>query len=100
MIPGIILGVIGAIFIAVGILIWKKQKISFLHDYHYGKVREEDKKRFCFLSGMGIISDGIGILVTAVIIFFTDSALSFIAFPVGFAIGLSLLIYAGRKYNR
>ena len=95
----IILGIIGLIFISVGLLIWKKEKLSLLHDYHYGKVSEKNKKPFCTLSGIGVIFIGTGITVTAVIIGITDSALSFIAFAVGFAVGISLLIYAGRKYN-
>ena len=40
------------------------------------------------------------LLVTAIIIDITDSALSFIAFALGFVVGLALLIYAGVKYNR
>ena len=43
---------------------------------------------------------GIGLLLTAIIIGITDSALSFIAFALGFVVGLALLIYAGAKYNR
>ena len=42
---------------------------------------------------------GIGLLVTAIMIGITDSALSFIAFALGFVVGLVLLIYAGVKYN-
>ncbi len=99
MLPAIFLGILGAVFIVVGITLWKKEKISLLHYYHYNKLSEKDKKAFCKLSGFGVISIGIGISVTAVIIGITDSALSFIAFAVGFAVGISLLIYAGNKYN-
>ena len=42
----------------------------------------------------------VGLLVTAIIIGITDSALGFIAFALGFFVGLALLIYAGAKYNR
>ena len=57
-------------------------------------------KGFCKISGCGVIFIGIGILMTAIIIGITDSALSFIAFALGFVVGLALLIYAGAKYNR
>lgn len=43
---------------------------------------------------------GIGLLVTAIIIDITDSALSFTALVLGFVVGVVLLIYAGVKYNR
>ena len=58
-----------------------------------------DKKIFCKISGLGVIFIGIGLLVTAIIIGITDSALSFTAFVLGFVVGLALLIYAGAKYN-
>ena len=71
-----------------------------IHSYHYDKVSPGDKKIFCKISGWGVIFIGIGLLVTAIIIGITDSALSFIAFVLGFVVGVVLLIYAGVKYNR
>lgn len=100
MVGAIIVAVIGIVFITLGYLMWKKEKITLLHSYHYEKVSPSDKKAFCKISGWGGISIGIGLLVTAVIIGITDSVLSFIAFALGFVAGLVLLIYAGAKYNR
>ena len=100
MVGAIIVAVIGIVFITLGYLMWKKEKITLLHSYHYEKVSPSDKKAFCKISGWGVISIGIGLLVSAVIIGITDSVLSFIAFALGFAAGLVLLIYAGAKYNR
>ena len=94
------IGVFALVFIYLGCLMWKKEKITLLHSYHYDKVSPSDKKVFCKISGWGVIFVGIGLLVTAIIIGITDSALSFIAFALGFVVGLALLIYAGAKYNR
>ena len=94
------IGVLALVFIYLGCLMWKKEKITLLHSYHYDKVSPSDKKVFCKISGWGVIFIGIGLLVTAIIIGITDSALSFIAFALGFVVGLALLIYAGTKYNR
>ena len=99
MIGTIIVGLIGIIFVVLGCLMWKKEKISLLHSYCYDKVSAEDKKTFCTISGIGILFIGIGLLVTGIIIGITDSALSFIAFAVGFVVGLVMLIYAGVRYN-
>jgi len=96
----VIVGLVGIIFLVFGYLLWIKKKISLLHDYHYDKVSEADKKIFCTISGLGVFIIGIGLLVTAVIIGITDSAWSFIAFAVGLVVGLGFLIYAGAKYNR
>ena len=95
----IILLAVGIAMTVIGYLIWKKEMISLLHDYHYDNVSENDKKAFCSLSGWGIISVGVGLLITAVILLMTDSALSFIVFGAGFFVGVALLIYAGNKYN-
>lgn len=93
------IGVLALIFIYLGWLIWKKEKITLLHSYHYDKVSPTNKKLFCKISGWGVLLIGIGLLVTAIMIGITDSALSFIAFALGFVVGLVLLIYAGVKYN-
>ena len=93
-------GLFALVFIYLGCMMWKKEKITLLHSYHYDKVSPSDKKVFCKISGWGVIFIGIGLLVTAIIIAITDSALSFIAFALGFVVGLALLIYAGAKYNR
>lgn len=100
MIGSMITGLIGAVFCAIGYLIWKKEKISLLHEYHYDKVSPEDKKAFCTLSGRGVLAVGIGLLITAILLKTTDSVWSFMAFAAGMVSGLALLIHAGKKYNR
>lgn len=93
------IGVLALIFLYLGYLIWKNERINLLHSYHYDKVSLSDKKAFCRLSGWGILSIGIGLLIAAIIIGITGSELGFVAFAVGFIMGLALLIYAGAKYN-
>ena len=100
MIVGVIILVLVSILtLVIGWLIWKKEKITLLHDYHYSKVSRENKKAFCTLSGIGLMIAGIGIGATAVLLGLTNSVLSFIAFAVGFIIALALLLHAGKKYN-
>lgn len=99
MLAEIVLGVIGIVFVTVGLLIWRKEKITLLHEYHRDRVAKEDRKAFCTISGWGILAIGIGILATAVLLAVTESALSFLAFAAGFAVGLSLLIHGGKQYN-
>ena len=82
-------GAVGALLAVFGWLIWKKEKITLLHDYHTDKVAPENRKAFCTLSGIGILVIGIGL----------ESAASFLCFAAAFIAGLALLITAGRKYN-
>lgn len=95
-----VLGAVGILFTVFGLLIWKRQMIGLMHDYHVKKVAPENKKAFCTLAGIGVLTIGIGLLITAAIFGATGSPLAFIAFSAGFAAGLILLIAACGKYNR
>ena len=95
-----ITALVAILFIVLGIMIWKKERIELLHEYHMKRVPPKDKAPFCTLSGIGILIIGISLLLTAIILWITDSALSFILFAIGFAVGLTMLIMAGLKYNR
>ena len=95
-----IVSITGIVFCLLGYLIWKKQRITLLHDYHYDKVSEKDKEAFCALSGKGVLTIGVSLLITAIIIGITDSPWSFIVFAIGFVAGMRMLIMAGNRYNR
>ncbi len=95
----ILIILLSILFLYIGFLLWKKERITLLHDYHRNRVAEENKKAFCKLSGLGVISIGTGLLITGFILLFTDSAWSFLAFAAGFIAGLALLMRAGNKYN-
>ena len=96
----LVTGGVGVFITVFGWLIWKKEMISLMHDYHIDKVSAENKTAFCKLAGIGLTVIGIGLLITAAILGITDSAYSFLSFAVCFATGLTMLIIAGAKYNR
>jgi len=100
LIGAILFWAVGILLVVLGWLIWEKKKISLLHDYHYDKVSEEDKDVFCTWSGIGVLVIGLGIIGTGMLLFFTESPISLIAFGAGFVFGLGMLIYAGVRYNR
>ena len=43
----IITGGVGVLLIILGFLLWKKEMITILHDYHVDKVSPENRKAFC-----------------------------------------------------
>ena len=96
----LVMGLVGLLCVVLGLLIWKKQKIDLLHDYHRDKVSQDNKPAFCKLSGLGILFIGAGILISAVTLPVIESLWSFLPFGVGFILGLSFLLYAGNKYNK
>ena len=49
------IGVCALAFIYLGCLMWKKEKITLLHSYHYDKVSPSDK-RFFVKYQVGVLS--------------------------------------------
>lgn len=89
-----------ALFFYLGFLIWKKERINLIHDYHYTKVKEKDKKAYTSIMGKAMIVIGIGMAISGVIGIFIDSLKSTILFGITFLIGLCMMIFAQIKYNR
>ena len=65
-IGAIMTGVVGVIIAVMGWLLWKKEKLSLMHNCHVDKVSAENRPAFCKLSGIGLIVIGVGLLITAV----------------------------------
>lgn len=93
----IIMVLCGLLFLILGYMIWIKEKIELIHDYHYKKVKEEDKKPYTALMGKAVLIIGIGCLVTGILSLFTEYCM--IAFGVSFGISLIIITYAQFKYN-
>ena len=93
-------GGVGVLLTVLGWLIWRKEKIELLHDYHRDRVAPENRRAFCAMSGGGVLLTGVGLLITAALFGLTESLYSFLPFAAGFVAGVALLIAAGRRYNR
>ena len=61
----IILFAVAALCVVLGLLIWKKQKISLVHDYHHWNVSEQDVPAYCRKVGVSLIVMGAGNGTTA-----------------------------------
>lgn len=84
----------------LGFLLWKKKKINIMHDYHYTKVKEEDKKAYTGIMGKAMIVIGIGMAISGIIGVFIDSIKSCIPFGIAFILGICMMIYGQMKYNK
>ena len=96
----ILLLLLGGVFIWMGLLIWKKEKIELIHDYHYDKMSEENKKPFCKMMGQALVLIGAGIAAMGIIFYFADPTWGSLIFAVCLAAGIIMCIEAVRKYNR
>lgn len=78
--------------------IWEKEQITLIHDYHYTKVDEKDKKSYTEKMGKAFIIMGIGmILMECIIDFKSKIAYGVIYFGIFFVWGLIMMIMAQKK---
>ena len=95
----IIYSAVGILLIVLGLVMWKKQKINLLHDYHYKNVQPQDVPAYTRAMGIGLIVIGAGLCVTGVLCCFVRGPVSLIALVPGFVCGLILLHKAQMRYN-
>lgn len=91
---------LSALFFYLGFMLWKKEKINIMHDYHYTKVKDEDRKAYTGIMGKAMIVIGIGMAISGIIGAFIDSAKSGIPFGIAFILGICMMIYGQIKYNK
>ena len=89
---------VGAICFVLGILLWKKQRITILHDYHYKHVKKDDIPAYTRQMGIGLIITGAGIIITG-LFNLVYSALWWIPLLTGFVIGSVAIYRTQKKYN-
>ncbi len=100
MILGVIIELaVGLICVVFGTLVWKKRKVSLLHDYHYKNVREEDMPAYTRLIGIGLILVGAGICAAGVLSLVFRNLMNLIALGLGLAVGITVMSAAQKKYN-
>ena len=97
---GVILIVLGLIFIWLGYNVWIKQKINLIIIYHMDKVSEDNKPAFSRLSGLGLLVMGCGFIASGIWTMVSGALLSFIPMIVGIVVGIVLFVSAGVKYNK
>ncbi len=87
---------VGVGSIIFGLLLWKKQKIQWLHDYHHKHVQPQDIKEYTRLWGVGLIVFGVCISSIGILNYVFDTwtgwLLSFI--------GLVFIIIIGNKAQK
>ena len=99
MIIGVIVDfAVGLLCIILGLMLWKKQKISLIHSYHYKNVKKEDVPAYTRLMGIGLILIGVGICITGVLNLLYSS-LWWAPLLVGFVMGFIIMNKSQKKYN-
>lgn len=95
----LILLVAGIACLVTGWLVWKKEKITLIHAYHYPFVKEENKKAYTAGIGKGVCIIGAGSVLAAAVNLATGSGFGWYLFALGFVAGWVMILWAQRKYN-
>lgn len=90
---------IAVLFGCLGWKLWKREQIALLHDYHYQKVKDTDRKPYTALMGKAMLLIGTGAALAGIIDFATDTLYGWYFFGICFCVGLMIMIYAQIKYN-
>ena len=95
----IVLFAVGALCVVLGLILWKKQKISLVHDYQHQNVREEDVPAYCRLVGIGLIVIGVGIALDGVANLVCRESLGYLALAAWIIGGIIVMHRAQMQYN-
>ena len=90
---------VGILFLALGTVLWKKQRIDLVNAWHTRHVKKEDVAAYTKLMGLSLIAIGVGCVITGVVACVFENNLGWLALPVGFVVGFALIWKAQKKYN-
>ena len=90
---------VGILFLVLGAVLWKKQRIDLVNAWHTRHVKKEDVAAYTKLIGLSLIAIGVGCVITGVVACIFENNLGWIALPVGFVVGFALIWKAQKKYN-
>ncbi len=106
MIEVIIAIIVGIVCIVIGIMNIKGN-VSMLHSYHTKNVKEEDKKPFGKMVGIGMLIIGGTIIVSGILFGLTIKLenniymiIGNIIMIIGLIVGMFISFYALKKYNK
>ena len=90
---------VGVLFLVLGTVLWKKQRIDLVHEWHTRHVKKEDVPAYTRLMGQALIAIGVGCVLTGLVACVLEQTLGWAAMPLGFAAGFALICKAQRRYN-
>ena len=94
-----IMALCGLLLLLIGGVIWRQEKITLIHDYHYRKVKEQDKKAYTAVVGKGLMVMGAGVILSGVACALNREAWIGPALALAFVLGLGIICYGQFKYN-
>ena len=90
---------VGLLCLEFGFLLWKKQRISLIHDDQTQFVKEEDIPAYTKQMGIALCIMGAGILACGILILIFQSLMGMIPLCVVLPVGIFLLIRTQMRYG-
>ena len=89
----------GIVCVVLGLLLWKKQMIKMVHEYHYKNVKPQDVPAYTRLWGIALVMFGVCVGLTGLINVAFSTETGWILFGIGFVILFFIGNKAQKKYN-
>lgn len=93
---------LGILIILLGMMIWKKQKVTLINGRSDIKMKEEDLKKYTESIGKAYIIVGLATVIMIILIQVASDAFRFIGFIIwilGFVISIAKIIRTQHKYK-
>ncbi len=90
---------IGLIIIVMGLVLWKKQKISLMHSYHYKNVADEYVPVYTKWQGIALLLTGIATMAMGILIFLDFPLIGVIQLIVLYGLSVIIFVKTQLKYN-
>ena len=89
----------GIALMIIGLLLWKKQKIQLIHDYHHKNVRQQDVQAYTRLWGIALIIFGGCVCPVGIIDSISRSEIGWALFVIGMVVCFVIGNRAQKTYN-
>ena len=90
---------VGLLCVVLGIVIWTKQKLSLIHDYHVENIRKEDVPAYTKQIGEGMILIGAGCCAMSAGILLDSIGLGLAGLALGLLVGTIFLVRAQIRFG-
>ena len=87
------------VFVVLGLLIWKKQRIDLIHEYHHTGVSKKYVPAYTRLMGIAMIVLGAGIGIGAAVEVLVDTFVGIALVLAAIVAAVVLMSRAQKKYN-
>lgn len=94
-----VLLVVGILMVLLGLIVWKKQKLSLISGYNSRNVKEEDIKDYTEAMGKAYIMLGVTMLIMEIFELMNLSQYGIIIWIIGFCISLTKITRTQKKYG-